>query len=276
MKRILALSFCLGLALTQAVHADDNKNKRHANKAAVTAQRSANVMHRQNVNAVRSVQAQRNFNVQRGAQVQRNFQARQNLNARQFQNRQTRIQQENNAAAFRAQKFNRRNQNAVVANQNARLANQNARLANQNNRLAARNNAAVRNRNSWYEARRFNWHQRHDRSWWRQNYGHTRFVIFGGGYYFWNNGYWYPAYGYDPAYSSYQFDEPIYGPNQSEPGRVISDVQVQLQREGYYNGDVDGLIGPMTREALARYQADNGLYVTRAIDEPTLQALGLA
>ena len=27
----------------------------------------------------------------------------------------------------------------------------------------------------------------------------------------------------------------------------------------------------MTRRALARYQADNGLYVTRAIDEPTLQ-----
>ena len=137
--------------------------------------------------------------------------------------------------------------------------------------------STVRNRNSWYEAsRRFNWHERHDRSWWRHHHGNTRFVIFGGGYYFWNNGYWYPAYGYDPAYSTYVYDEPIYGYNNYEPGQVISNVQIQLRREGYYYGEVDGLIGPMTRDALARYQADHGLYVTRAIDEPTLEALGLA
>lgn len=100
-------------------------------------------------------------------------------------------------------------------------------------------------------------------------------MIFGGGYYFWNNGYWYPAYGYDRAYSRYTYDEPIYGYNHQEPGRVIADVQHQLQRQGYYYGQVDGLIGPRTREALARYQANHGLYVTRAIDEPTLEALGL-
>jgi peptidoglycan hydrolase-like protein with peptidoglycan-binding domain len=31
----------------------------------------------------------------------------------------------------------------------------------------------------------------------------------------------------------------------------------------------------MTREAIAAYQADNGLSVTSAIDEPTLATLGL-
>jgi len=285
MKKILAISLCLGLAFTQIVHAaDKEKNKKPAKKAAVAAQHNANVARKQNVKVQRNLQAQRNVNVQRGAKAQRHVQAQQNLNTRQYRNNRTYVQQQNNAAAVaRAEKINRNNQRAAVANQNARLANRNARLVNENARLANQNqqivnrNVVVRNRNSWYEARNnFDWHHHHDRSWWHSNYPSTRFVIFGGGYYFWNNGYWYPAYGYDRAYSHYTFDEPIYGPNEYEPGRVISDVQRQLRREGYYYGDIDGLIGPMTRNALARYQSNHGLYVTRAIDEPTLQALGLA
>ena len=78
-------------------------------------------------------------------------------------------------------------------------------------------------------------------AWWRHHHNNTRFVLFGGGYYFWNNNYWYPAYGYDPAYSRYTYDEPIYGYNNYEPGQVISNVQSQLQREGYYDGEIDGL-----------------------------------
>ena len=35
--------------------------------------------------------------------------------------------------------------------------------------------------------------------------------------------------------------------------------RVQLQREGYYQGSIDGLIGPHDADALPRYQADNGL-----------------
>jgi N-acetylmuramoyl-L-alanine amidase len=53
------------------------------------------------------------------------------------------------------------------------------------------------------------------------------------------------------------------------------DVQEQLARAGYYDGPIDGVLGPMTREAIATYQADNGLAVTSAIDEPTLATLGL-
>jgi hypothetical protein len=287
MKKILAISFCLGLAFTQIVQAaDKNKNKKHSNKAAVAAHHNANVARKQNVKAQRNVRAQRSVNVQRSAKAQHHVQAQtqRNLSAQQVRNNRNYVRQENNAAAVaRAQKVNRKNRNAAITNQNARLANQNARLVNQNARLANQNqrivnrNVTVRNRNSWYEARNnFDWHHHHDRSWWHSHYPSTRFVIFGGGYYFWNNGYWYPAYGYDPAYSTYRFDEPIYGPNEYEPGRVISDVQHQLRSEGYYYGDIDGLIGPMTRDALARYQNDHGLYVTRAIDEPTLEALGLA
>jgi len=44
---------------------------------------------------------------------------------------------------------------------------------------------------------------------------------------------------------------------------------------GYYKGEVDGLLGPMTREALTAYQADQGLATTRRFDEPTLDSLGM-
>lgn len=120
--------------------------------------------------------------------------------------------------------------------------------------------------------RRFN-HQHHDRSWWRSRY--NRIVLFGGGYYFWDDGYWYPAYGYDPAYSTYAFNEPIYGYNDLPPGQVIANVQQALQEQGYYRDAVDGLIGPNTRAALRNFQRDRQLPITAAIDGPTLQALGL-
>ncbi len=126
---------------------------------------------------------------------------------------------------------------------------------------------------SYDEARRYHRRERRDRTWWRSNY--SRFALFGGGYYYWDRGYWYPAYGYDPSYSTYRYDEPIYGYNQMEPRQVMLRVQRELRRDGYYRGALDGLIGPQTRAALARFQRDNGLYVTRRIDGPTLAALGV-
>lgn len=127
---------------------------------------------------------------------------------------------------------------------------------------------------SYEQARRLQHrHGTRDRDWWRSRY--NRFALFAGGYYYWDGGYWYPAYGYDSRYSTYRYDEPIYGYNAYEPGRVIRNVQIELRRRGYYRGGIDGLIGPMTRRALAQYQRDRGLYVTRAIDGATLRSLGL-
>lgn len=113
----------------------------------------------------------------------------------------------------------------------------------------------------------------HDRNWYRRNY--TRFVLVGGGYYYWNANAWYPAYGYDPYYNSYAYDGPIYAYNDLPPDQVVASVQAELQRLGYYRGAVDGAFGPLTREALAGYQNDRGLPVTAEIDEQTLGALGL-
>ena len=117
------------------------------------------------------------------------------------------------------------------------------------------------------------YHRRHyNREWWRRNY--NRFVLFGGGYYYWDRGYWYPAYGYDPYYTTYTYDAPLYGYNGLPPGQVISMVQARLQERGYYRSAVDGTFGPMTRQALMNYQADHGLPMTGEIDEETLNSLG--
>ena len=126
---------------------------------------------------------------------------------------------------------------------------------------------------NWTEARRHRHRGRHDRSWWRSRY--NRIALFGGGYYYWDNGFWFPAYGYDPYYSTYSYDEPIYGYGDLEPGQVVLNVQTELQRLGYYRYAVDGLMGPATRAALAAFQQDNGLAITSAIDGPTLSTLGL-
>ena len=113
----------------------------------------------------------------------------------------------------------------------------------------------------------------HDRDWWRHN--HSRIVFVFGGPYYWNSGYWYPAWGYDPG-AYYAYDGPIYGYNNLPPDQVTANVQSALQQQGYYHGEVDGLLGPQTRAAIADYQRDRGLYITSAIDQPTLESLGMA
>ena len=113
----------------------------------------------------------------------------------------------------------------------------------------------------------------HDQNWWRGHYRNNITFVFGAPYY-WNAGYWFPAWGYNPnAY--YAWDGPIYAYNRLPPDQVIANVQSALQQQGYYRGDVDGLIGPLTRGAIADYQRDHGLYTTSTIDQPTLQSLGM-
>jgi hypothetical protein len=113
----------------------------------------------------------------------------------------------------------------------------------------------------------------HDQNWWRGHYRNNITFVFGSPYY-WNAGYWFPAWGYSPnAY--YAWDGPIYAYNRLPPDQVIANVQSALQQQGYYRGEVDGLIGPLTRGAIADYQRDHGLYTTSTIDQPTLQSLGM-
>ena len=115
----------------------------------------------------------------------------------------------------------------------------------------------------------------HDQGWYHSHY--NRVELIGGGYYFFNNGYWFPAWGYSPSAQYYAYDGPIYAGQHAEPpDKVIADVQGVLQQMGYYKGEVDGLLGPLTREALTAYQGEQGLTQTAAIDEPTLDSLGMS
>ena len=119
-----------------------------------------------------------------------------------------------------------------------------------------------------------NYHpQWHDQGWWHSHHNHIVFVF--GSPYYWDSGYWYPAWGYDPG-ASYYYDGPIYASNpEMDPGQVVANVQTALQEQGFYQGDIDGVLGPQTRAALAEFQSAQGLEPTGVVDEPTLETLGM-
>ena len=123
-----------------------------------------------------------------------------------------------------------------------------------------------------------NYHsQWHDSSWWRNHCGDR--IVFITVYsqpfpFYFDAGYWYPAWGYYPD-SYYPYDGPIYGYDDLPPDQVVANVQTELYNEGYYNGPIDGVLGPDTRAAITDYQADHGLVITSAIDQPTVESLGL-
>ena len=123
------------------------------------------------------------------------------------------------------------------------------------------------------EASRRHWHEWHDRNWWHDHCDTIVFVTTG--YYFLDGSYWYPAYGYDPSQSYYDYDGPVYTYSNLLPDEVIANVQTALQVAGYYYGPITGSLSVDTRAAIANFQRDDGLPITGAIDEPTVGALGL-
>jgi hypothetical protein len=126
---------------------------------------------------------------------------------------------------------------------------------------------------SFSDAFRCHRHEWHDRNFWKQNC--TTIVFVNSGYYFLDAGYWYPAWGYDPLNSYYDYDGPIYTYGDLLPDEVITNVQIALQDAGYYFGPITGSLNVETRAALANFQRDYGLPITGAIDQPTIETLGL-
>jgi hypothetical protein len=130
----------------------------------------------------------------------------------------------------------------------------------------------------WSDARHNNqehWRYRHGHGhdWWHHHC--DAIVLVGWGYWGWYDGWWYPAWGYDPYYSYYDYNGPIYGYDGLQPDEVIADVQAALQQLGYFPYAIDGVLGPATEAAIGNYQRDYGLSVTGAIDPPTVRLLGL-
>lgn len=296
----LALSVGAFAAKPEKASAGGNKGRR----AAVSAKASggANMQRSRQVNARQNVRAQSAQRVQRQNVAPRSFQRQQQAvnaqtNARAQSraiSRQNRITarergvsraqvKTNDTTVANANRFSRRqalreqrgvnreqralnretNRNNVTVNR-TRNVNRNVRVVNnwRGARFAGRDYNAFRNyRRSW-----------HDRHWWHSHY--DRIIFVSGGWYFWNSGYWYPAWGYDPGYH-YPYDGPIYGYGDLTPDQVVVNVQAQLRDQGYYVGAIDGQLGPQTRQALAAYQADHGLAITSAVDQPTLSTMGL-
>jgi hypothetical protein len=115
--------------------------------------------------------------------------------------------------------------------------------------------------------------EQHDRAWWDQRY--KNIVRAGTGYYFLDAGYWYPAFGYDPEANTYAYDGPIYATADLTPDQEIATVQTTLKAVDYYSGSITGVLDTTTLAAITRFQTANGLLVSGAIDQPTLEVLGL-
>ena len=114
--------------------------------------------------------------------------------------------------------------------------------------------------------------------WWA--YNGDSWIGLDAGFYPWD---YYPYYTYD--YYPYDYvigdstDVPsaYQGTTTTAPAAdsTVTAVQTALSQQGYYGGPIDGLFGPTTRDAVARYQAQKNLTVTGSLTSDTLQALGL-
>jgi Putative peptidoglycan binding domain len=138
---------------------------------------------------------------------------------------------------------------------------------------------------------------RHDQSWhqdWdhhRAHYSHNHWWVYDSGawiglddgFFPWD---YYPYYAFDyypyDYYPGYYADvEPYYNnegvtyANVPAPDPTVAAVQTQLVQLGYYNGPADGIYGPLTRDAVARYQTAKNIPVTGSLSASTLQSLGV-
>jgi Putative peptidoglycan binding domain len=136
------------------------------------------------------------------------------------------------------------------------------------------------------------WHRDWDRR--HAHFFHNRFFVFDNGFWFGLDAGFFP-WDYLPYYAGdyYPYDyytdvQPGYNtaPDnaypysyytgvQPEDDATVEAIQERLAQSGYYNGPVDGIFGPTTRDAVAKYQIDQQLDVTGSLSPDTLQSLGV-
>ena len=63
---------------------------------------------------------------------------------------------------------------------------------------------------------------------------------------------------------------------QGSSGEQVKTLQSKLKRWGYYNGNVDGIFGSGTAQAVKYFQKKNGLTADGIVGEATAKALGLS
>src|SRR5205823_8190446 len=116
------------------------------------------------------------------------------------------------------------------------------------------------------ERHQANWHGDWDRR--HAHFDHGRFFVFDNGFWFGLDPGFYPwdylpyyaddYYPYDYYADSQPYDNTDYynnGVPAADP--TVEATQEELAQQGYYNGPVDGIFGPTTRDAVAKYQIAN-------------------
>ena len=63
---------------------------------------------------------------------------------------------------------------------------------------------------------------------------------------------------------------------QGSQGEAVRTIQQKLKRWGYYDGQVDGIYGSQTKEAVKYFQRRNGLTADGVAGSATLKAMGMA
>lgn len=58
-------------------------------------------------------------------------------------------------------------------------------------------------------------------------------------------------------------------------GEQARQLQTKLKEAGFYNGRVDGILGPQTKKALQKFQEQQGFQGNGSLDQQTAEALGL-
>ena len=129
-----------------------------------------------------------------------------------------------------------------------------------------------------------NWHGDWDRR--HAHFDHNRFFVFIDGFWCGLDDGFFP-WDYLPYYADDYYPYDYYADSQpydnTEPYNngvpaadpTVEATQEQLAQLGYYNGPVDGIFGPTTRDAVAKYQIANQLNVTGSLSPDTMQSLGL-
>lgn len=175
------------------------------------------------------------------------------------------------------------NRPAASTRQNMRISH--AQSANSVRKAMANHRVFARHDGSWH----------HDWDKHRAHFDHGHIFVFIDGFWWglypWDY-YPYYAYGSYPSdsygYDDYPYDSSDaynqnpysyyngYAPSDESGNAVVSSLQSQLAKLGYYRGALDGVVGDETQAAIARYQEDNDLSVTGTVTAATLQSLGLA
>src|SRR2546430_835017 len=275
MKRIL-YSVCIG-SLALALTAQGEQVQGSANADAKAKARSTAKVHATTsakTNATMSMPTHRNMS---GTRFHQQMNANATLNRSNIGMNRVRAHNERNVTVNQNTSLRSRQRFDESPRARGSLATNRERnmTVNRNRNVTVNQNQNVvinRNRVSFSEAVNLHRHEFHDRDFWRR---HFRIVIINNNAFFFDAGFWFPAWGYFPG-AYYPYDGPIYGYNDLPPDQVVVNAQVQLQRDGYYSGPIDGVLGPTTRHALAAFQTDHGLAVTAAIDEATVSTLGLS